>query len=165
MNDEISSGELARLCGVSPDTIRHYERLGVLPAAARGANRYRCFPRETAGRVMLIRRALAIGFSLAEVGRILRQRDAGGAPCRNVRALAGEKLADLERRIEEMIAVRDELRTMIEEWDVRLAATRDGELAHLLELPNHEQERINDEPNHSRGMRFRGAGSAAAVRR
>jgi len=61
MKDEILSGELARLCGVSPDTIRHYERLGILSVAARGTNGYRRFPPETVDRVMLIRRAIAIG--------------------------------------------------------------------------------------------------------
>ena len=132
MTDEILSGELARLCGVSPDTIRHYERVGVLPSATRGANGYRLFPRESVGRVMLIRRALAIGFSLEELARILRQRDSGAAPCRNVRAMAGEKLADLDRRIAEMISMRDELARILEEWDARLSSTRDGEPAHLL---------------------------------
>lgn len=134
MNDEILSGELARSCGVSPDTIRHYERLGLLPAAVRGANGYRRFPRESIVRVRLIRRALAIGFSLAEVARILRQRDAGMPPCRGVRALAGEKLAELEACIAEMTARREDLVRMLSEWDARLDATRDGEPAHLLEM-------------------------------
>jgi DNA-binding transcriptional MerR regulator len=133
MKDEILSGELARMCGVSPDTIRHYERLGVLPAAVRGENGYRRFPREAAGRVLLIRRAIAIGFSLAEVGRILSQRDGGTPPCRTVRALAGEKLEDLDRRIAEMTAMREDLSKLLQEWDARLAATRDGEEARLLE--------------------------------
>lgn len=132
MTDEILSGELARLCGVSPDTIRHYERVGVLPSAVRGSNGYRLFPRESVGRVMLIRRALAIGFSLEELARILRQRDSGAPPCRNVRAMAGGKLADLDRRIAEMMAMREELARILEEWDARLSTTRDGEAAHLL---------------------------------
>ncbi|HEY0372545.1 MAG TPA: heavy metal-responsive transcriptional regulator [Thermoanaerobaculia bacterium] len=139
MKNEILSGELARMCGVSPDTIRHYERVGVLPAAVRGANGYRIFPRETAGRVMLIRRALAIGFSLAEVARILRQRDGGVPPCRNVRSMAGEKLAALDQRIAEMIAMRDDLAKLLEGWDARLAATRDGEEARLLETINEQR--------------------------
>ena len=133
MNDEISSGELARLCGVSPDTIRHYERLGVIATAARGANGYRRFERETVDRVMLVRRAIAIGFSLAEIAGILRQRDRGAAPCRRVRAMAQEKLTDLDRRIAEMTVMREELQTILEQWDSRLAATRDGEPALLLE--------------------------------
>lgn len=140
MNDEILSGELAKLCGVSADTIRHYERLGLLPTAVRGSNGYRRFPPETADRVELIRRAVAIGFSLAEVQRILRQRDGGAAPCRGVRAMAGEKLAELDRRIAEMIAMREELAAIVEEWDARLAVTTEGEPARLLEgIVNVEQ--------------------------
>ncbi|MGN6183741.1 MAG: MerR family DNA-binding transcriptional regulator [Thermoanaerobaculia bacterium] len=133
MTDEILSGELARLCGVSPDTIRHYERLGLLPDAVRGANGYRRFPRECIRRVARIRRAVAIGFSLVERQRIRRQRDTGAAPCRNVRALAGEKLADLDRRIAEMAALREDLVAIIHEWDARLAGTAEGEPARLLE--------------------------------
>jgi DNA-binding transcriptional MerR regulator len=133
MNDEILSGELARLCGVSPDTIRHYERVGVLPAAVRGSNGYRLFPRESVARVRLIRRALAIGFSLDELRRILGQRDAGTPPCRGVRALAGEKLDTLDRRIAEMTATRQDLANLIAEWDARLASTPDGQPARLLE--------------------------------
>ena len=132
MTDEIFSGELARICGVSPDTIRHYERIGVLPAAVRGANGYRRFPPDSIERVLLVRKALAIGFSLEELARVLRQRDAGTPPCRNVRAMVGEKLADLDRQIAEMIAMRDEMARILEEWDARLSSTRDGEPAHLL---------------------------------
>ena len=133
MNDRLTSGALAKLCGVSPDTIRHYERIGVLPPAIRGENGYRSFPRETVERVQLIRRALAIGFSLDELTRILRQRDRGEAPCRGVRALAGEKLTGLDQRIAELTELRRELAGMIEEWDTRLGETADGEKAFLLE--------------------------------
>lgn len=133
MTDEISSGELARMCGVSPDTIRHYERVGVLPGAVRGSNGYRRFPRESVERVQLVRKALAIGFSLEELARIVRQRDAGSPPCRNVRAMAGEKLADLDRQIAEMISMRAELAGILEEWDAKLSTTAGGEAAHLLQ--------------------------------
>jgi DNA-binding transcriptional MerR regulator len=133
MNDEILSGELARLCGVSADTIRHYARLGLLPAAVRADNGYRRFPRESIGRVALIRRAVAIGFSLSEMQRILRQRDEGSAPCRGVRALAEDKLVELDRRIAEMTVMREELVGIIEQWDVRLAVTAEGQPARLLE--------------------------------
>lgn len=121
------------MCGVSPDTIRHYERVGVIPHAARGANGYRSFPRAAVERVKLVRRAVAIGFSLEEIARILRQRASGAAPCRSVRAMASEKLTELDRRIAEMTAMRDELRNIIDEWDARLSATPEGEPARLLE--------------------------------
>ena len=141
MTDEISSGELARICGVSPDTIRHYERVGVLPAAVRGANGYRRFPPDSIERVLLVRKALAIGFSLEELARVLRQRDAGTPPCRNVRAMVGEKLADLDRQIAEMISMRNEMARIVEEWDARLSSTRDGEPAHLLQSLTKKDER------------------------
>lgn len=132
-DEELMTGDVARRCGVSADTIRHYERVGVIPRAVRGANGYRFYPREVVDRVLLVRRAVAIGFSLEELARILRQRDSGAAPCRGVRDLAGEKLAELDARIAEMTAMRDGLRQIIEEWDERLGATRDGEPARLLE--------------------------------
>jgi MerR family copper efflux transcriptional regulator len=149
---DLLPSELARLCGVSADTIRHYEKVGVLPPADRGANGYRRYARDTVDRVRLIRRALAIGFSLEELARILRQRDDGGAPCRGVRKLAGEKLAELERRIVEMTALRDELTRVVEEWDARLAATRDGEPALLLESMS-KGKRHDDEEEQARSTR------------
>jgi MerR family transcriptional regulator, copper efflux regulator len=133
MKDEMLSGELARICGVSADTIRHYERVGVLPSAVRGANGYRRFPAGTADRVLLVRRAVAIGFSLAELADLLRERDRGAAPCRRVRKMAGEKLAELEQRIAELTAMRDEMKALVEQWDIRLAAAHDAEPAFLLQ--------------------------------
>lgn len=76
----------------------------------------------------LIRKAIAIGFSLDELARILRQRDRGTPPCRNVRAMAGEKLADLDLRIAEMIGMRDDLARILEEWDARLSSAADFRL-------------------------------------
>src|SRR6516225_11635003 len=112
----MKSGELARLCGVSTDTLRHYERVGVLPRAARTASGYRQYPPEAQVRVMAVRRALALGFSLAELARIFRVRERGGAPCREVQRMAEGKLAEIEKRLTEMSALRDELRGLLAEW-------------------------------------------------
>ena len=86
------SGELARLAGVSTDTLRHYERKGLLKRARRSANGYREYLATDLDRVRLVRGALGIGFTLDELARILSVRDRGGAPCRQVRALAGRSL-------------------------------------------------------------------------
>lgn len=125
--------ELALHAGVSTDTLRHYERKGVLPAPRRLSNGYRKYPREMLERVQLIRRALAVGFTLAELASILNERDRGRAPCKKVHELAAEKLSDVERRLDEMIALRDELREMIRNWDRKLAGARPGEQARLLD--------------------------------
>jgi DNA-binding transcriptional MerR regulator len=90
------SGELARRAGVSADTIRHYERLGLLKAPPRTQSGYREYPREALDRVRLIRRALAVGFSLSQLAEILRVRDRGGIPCRTVFAGAQSKLEQLD---------------------------------------------------------------------
>ena len=82
---------------------------------------------------MAIRRALALGFSLAELARIFRVRERGGAPCREVRRLAQEKLVELEQRLADLTALRDDLRTLLTDWDRRLQATPEGTQARLLE--------------------------------
>ena len=127
------SGELANLCGVSTDTLRHYERLGVLSRPPRTAGGYRRYPGEAAARVKLVRRALEIGFTLEELARILRVRDRGGAPCRQVRALAETKLRQVEQQIADLTALGDHLRRLLADWDTRLTAMPEGGRAGLLE--------------------------------
>ncbi len=129
----MTSGEIARLAGVSVDTLHHYESKGVLPSPERSANSYRVYSREALDRVRLIRRALGLGFTLDELASILAIRDSGGAPCRKVRRMAGEKLDQLDRRIEELVALRDQMKEMIADWDASLEKTGDGKRAHLLE--------------------------------
>src|SRR5215813_4323913 len=93
-NDSLSSLELADLAGVSRDTLRHYERKGVLPRPLRSQNGYRQYPSDALHRVQLVRRALSVGFTLDELAKVLKGRDAGGAPCEEVRRIAAQKLLD-----------------------------------------------------------------------
>jgi len=130
------SGELAQLAGVSTDTLRHYEQKAVLGCPGRMTNGYRQYPASALDRVRLIRRALAVGFSLDELARVLKVRDGGGAPCAEVRSLAAAKLSDLETRLREMVILRDELRAVLKDWDTRLAQHAPGQRAHLLESLN-----------------------------
>ncbi len=129
----LRAGELARAAGVSTDTLRHYERKGVLPRPRRAANGYRQYTPDALARVLLVRRALAVGFTLEELARVLAARDRGAAPCREVRALAAGKLAEVEERLAQLAELRGELRVTLDEWDARLARTSDGGRAGLLE--------------------------------
>lgn len=129
----LHSGELARLAGISADTLRFYERRGLLPSAPRTSSGYRLFPPEALARVRLIRGALSIGFSVAELTAILRERDHGGAPCRRVRELAADKLAALEDQLRELQSWRRELRKTLAQWDRVLGDTPRGKRAGLLE--------------------------------
>ncbi|HET7453283.1 MAG TPA: heavy metal-responsive transcriptional regulator [Thermoanaerobaculia bacterium] len=130
---ELSSGELAAAAGTSKDLLRFYERRGLLPRARRAANGYRRYPASALARVRLIRVAVRVGFSVDELAAILRVRDAGGAPCRDVRRMAGEKLVSLERKIGELTRLHGDLRSVIADWDRRLSAAGPGRRAGLLE--------------------------------
>jgi len=127
------SGELAERAGVSKDTLRFYERRCLLPVPRRLANGYRLYPPEALARVLLIRVAFSIGFSVSELAEILRVRDSGGTPCRDVRRLAGEKLDRLAREITVLSSLRSDLENVIVDWDRRLAKTLSGRRAGLLE--------------------------------
>ena len=130
---ELSSGELAARAGVTKDTLRFYERRGLLGRPRRGSNGYRRYPAAALRRVRMIRVAVSAGFSIEELGRILRTRDAGGAPCRDVRRLAGEKVASLGRDLARLRALRADLEEVVADWDRRLAEAGDGRRAGLLE--------------------------------
>jgi DNA-binding transcriptional MerR regulator len=125
---------LAKLTGVSTDTLRHYERLGVLARPKRTDAGYRLYPADAVKRVQLVRRALSVGFTLAELARILKVRDSGGVPCQHVRALAAAKLSQIERQQEELALMRQQLQELLAVWDDRLRTTPAGERAGLLEM-------------------------------
>jgi len=112
----LRSGDLARATGVSTDTLRHYERLGILKKPPRTEGGYRSYPPEALDRVNLIRNALASGFTLRELTTILRVRDGGGAPCQQVAELAREKIRQLEIQITQLAHLRNSLKLTIREW-------------------------------------------------
>src|SRR5262245_25325713 len=126
--------DVANATGVSTDTLRHYERKGLLPQTPRTSAGYRRYSKATVDRVLLIQRALVVGFSLDDLRRVFSIRDRGDAPCRSVRALVGQRLNGLEQRIEELRTLRDELRELLKQWDQKLATTPAGQRAHLLDM-------------------------------
>jgi DNA-binding transcriptional MerR regulator len=128
----MSPREVARQCGVSADTLRHYERKGLLPRPARTRSGYRRYPAATVARVLLVQRALVVGLTLDEVARVLRERDRGQPPCRAVRDLVAARLVDLEARLTQLTTLREELRQLLAGWDRTLAATATDQPAHLL---------------------------------
>jgi DNA-binding transcriptional MerR regulator len=107
-------GELAALSGVPAKTIRYYESLGVLPTAPRTSSRYRIYDGEALDRLAFIRAAQAVGFRLAEIRQILALRDHGETPCNYVLQLLAIRSKEVEQRIEELVALRGELRLLVE---------------------------------------------------
>jgi DNA-binding transcriptional MerR regulator len=129
----LSPRDLAASAGISTDTLRYYERRGVLPKPARTRAGYRRYPASAVARVALIRRSLAIGFSIKDLARVFGEREQGGAPCRKVRGIVSERLSHIDTEIATLQVLKNQLTALLEEWDARLAATPVGKPARLLE--------------------------------
>lgn len=133
MKETLSPREVAHAAGISTDTLRYYERCGVLPKPARTRAGYRRYPASAVERVALIRRSLTIGFSIKELARVFEERARGGAPCRKVRAIVGDRLARIDAELAALTGLKAELTALLRDWDEKLAATPPGQRAKLLE--------------------------------
>ncbi len=98
-------GEVAAATGMTTKTLRFYEGRGLLPPARRAPNGYRDYGNETMDRLDFIRRGRNAGLTLAQIGEILRVRDAGDAPCAHVRDALARQLTGLDRQIAELVAL------------------------------------------------------------
>jgi len=120
----ITIGRLAKQAGVNIDTIRYYERNGLLPEPARRASGYREYTAADAERLQFVLRAKELGFTLAEVGELLSLTAARSNDMRGVKRKAEERLAQVEYKIKELQRVRRGLKTLI------AACPGHGELEH-----------------------------------
>jgi MerR family copper efflux transcriptional regulator len=107
----IGIGQLARRSGVPIDTVRHYERIGLLKPALRLASGYRRYGEAEQKRLRFIRRAKALGFTLDEIQGLLAL--SAKRSVAQIRDAAKEHLTDVERRIAELTRIRDSLRQLI----------------------------------------------------
>ena len=103
-------GEVAAAAGVTIDTIRFYERRGVLPEPNRRPSGYRDYPPEVVERIRLARKLQSVGLTLDEIIDALRAHDSGGASCESERWRLDSALERVERRIKELQAVRRSIR-------------------------------------------------------
>ena len=99
-------GEIAKRAGVTVDTVRFYERVGVLPAPARTESGYRDYEPETVERIQLTRELQGIGFTLSDAVDALAAHDAGGATCESERWRLQAALDRVDARLAELTALR-----------------------------------------------------------
>lgn len=105
-NAEIQIGELSRRTGCNIETIRYYERIGMLPRPSRSASRYRLYEAGDVRRLNFVRRARELGFSLDEVRALLvLSADTGREACVEVREVAVGHLADVRAKIADLQAM------------------------------------------------------------
>ncbi|WP_225235060.1 heavy metal-responsive transcriptional regulator [Klenkia terrae] len=105
-------GELATKAGLTAKTIRFYETAGVLPEPERQPSGYRDYNGSALARLRFVKAAQAAGLTLAEIRQVIAVRDLSGPPCRHVADLLDTHAADLDRRIAELAALRDDVQRL-----------------------------------------------------
>ena len=109
----LAIGDLAARTGTKAPTIRYYEDLGLLPAAARTRGNHRVYTREHSDRLAFIRHARELGFTLDAIRQLLRLSDEPEASCEDAHRIATGHLADVEAKLAMLGGLRAELRRMV----------------------------------------------------
>lgn len=115
MGAKLTIGKLADAAGVNVETIRYYQRRGLLDEPAKPLGGHRRYASEQAKRLRFIKRAQALGFTLSEVGGLLRLDE--GCECAETRALAARKLALIDQKIADLAAMRQVLGGLVLQCD------------------------------------------------
>ena len=126
-------GRLAKLLGVRPDTIRFYERSGLLPKPSRTASGYRIYNDAALNQVRFIRKAQSLGFSLDEIRRIMSLRAQGKETCRCVIAMAEATLAETQTKLTELRQFKDTLTANLTRWKRKRRGPIAAEFCALIE--------------------------------
>ena len=113
--EALRSGELARLANVNVETLRFYERQGLLAEPPRRASGYREYPAEAVSLVRFFKRAQELGFSLREIKELLALREVPRATCGDVVVLAQRKIEEIDTKINDLRAVRAALSKLLKE--------------------------------------------------
>ena len=106
-------GELAKATGTKAETIRYYEREGILPAADRTDSNYRDYSEDHLATLTFVRRARGLGFSMAQVRQLAALSDHEDKPCEDVDQLVRRQLGEVDQKIADLASLRKELREMV----------------------------------------------------
>lgn len=113
-----SIGQVAKHLGIGIETIRFYEREGLIPEPPRRPSGYRQYDESIVGRLQFIRHAKHLGFTLKEIRELLDLRRSDDGPC-DVRGMTRDKLAEIDRRIDELRQMRASLEQLLAHCDGR----------------------------------------------
>lgn len=108
------TSEAAARAGVKVQTLRYYERRGLLPEPPRLSSGYRTYPPEAVRLVRFVKRAQQLGFGLDDIAELLDLADGGPSSCAAVRDLASGKVAELQRRLDHLAVMRDALGRLVD---------------------------------------------------
>jgi DNA-binding transcriptional MerR regulator len=124
-------GEVSKQTGIGIETLRFYEKSGLLDKPARTQSGYRLYRADVLERLEFIKRAQALGFSLDEIKRIIEEKKEGESPCAEVREIVRNRLRELDERMEMLKKYRKDLSHALREWDK--ANEMEGHVCGLIE--------------------------------
>lgn len=106
-------GDITRFTGLSADTLRYYEKIGLLPPVNRTVSGIRVYSDQDISRLHFIRRAQKMNFTLAEIADLLRMREAPQKAKKQVREITAKKLAEIDARLKDLRTLRNELQLLV----------------------------------------------------
>ena len=112
---QLTVSKLAEQAGTSADTVRYYERIGLLPETERSPSGYRLYGDEAVERLRFIKQAQRFGLRLEAIGELLDVRRRGLCPCGHTRRMLEERVAELDEEMSSLARLRADIATMIEE--------------------------------------------------
>jgi DNA-binding transcriptional MerR regulator len=129
----LRAGQAAAELGVGVQTLHYYEREGFIPVPPRSEAGYRLFPPELMERLRFIRRAQALGLSLTEIRETLELVAIGESPCGRVQTALAERLAEVDRRLEQLTSFRNDVAELIAAAPKLQSATSGGGVCAIVE--------------------------------
>jgi Hg(II)-responsive transcriptional regulator len=111
--ERLTIGEVAKQAHVHIETLRYYERTGLIASPPRSESNYRLYPQETVRRVQFIKRAQALGFSLKDITALLALRATPDTPCADMRTRALDKIIAIEEKIRALHAMKHALAQLV----------------------------------------------------
>ena len=156
--------ELAVRAGVTPATIRHYARIGLLNPDREPENGYRCFSAADLRRVEFIRQAQALGLTIGDIKTILETADQGDVPCEQVKSLVAQRLMSARERIADLLVTESRIIDALSTWkDMDDPTPLAGELCPLIERLNVEGRDLPDASRQQTKRRPQGFSGQAAL--
>jgi len=113
----LTIGEMGKATNTKIETIRYYEKIGLLPKPARTSSNYRDYGQAELGRLSFIRRSRDLGFSLDQVRALLGLSDDKSCDCAGIDRIANQHLLEVDRKIADLQALRRELKAVIDSCD------------------------------------------------
>lgn len=130
----ITVKELAKRTGVTPDTVRHYVRIGLLKPRRNPGNRYKLFTDADVRRLHFIRQAKSLGYTLDEIEKIFHDSSRGRSPCPRVRDIIHSRIHENRVRLVELNALQQRMEDALTRWKAMPDGVPDGEsVCHLIE--------------------------------